>query len=388
MKTIRTIHVDIEGGFGGSSRSLYELVSRLDRERFTPLVLHRQKGPIEERYRKIGIETLHVPEIGSYAPRDKNSFKIFVASLPRLLRLRKAANIIAAAAKGHKADIVHLNYEGLFLLAKLLQKRLDLPFVCHSRTQIPLNRWGQWVVRTLAKTTNQMFFISPAEERNFRKLAGDEPFRGEVLWNIATTPEPRKPFAEVPEIIYLGNVDPEKGTDRLVDVAIALEQRNAPPMKISIWGKPRVYPEFSRSIEERIEQNSVSQRIELCGHTSQPETVMASAFALIRPSRWNDPWGRDVLEATRAGVPVFATGSFDGVVEPERTGYLFDPFDANDIAEKLIALRTDAELWERLSLNAKEKGEKMYSGAHQRARVQALFEELVKRNVVSDSFAE
>ena len=30
---VRTLHVDIEGGWGGSSRSLYELIRRFDRDR-------------------------------------------------------------------------------------------------------------------------------------------------------------------------------------------------------------------------------------------------------------------------------------------------------------------------------------------------------------------
>jgi len=60
---IRSVHIDIEGGFGGSSRSLFELVSRLDRDKVCPLVICRTKGPIQQRYEDIGIKAIHVPEI-------------------------------------------------------------------------------------------------------------------------------------------------------------------------------------------------------------------------------------------------------------------------------------------------------------------------------------
>ena len=83
---------------------------------------------------------------------------------------------------------------------------------------------------------------------------------------------------------------------------------------------------------------------------------MAGAFALIRPSRTNDPWGRDVIEATSFGVPVLATGAFEGVVEPGVTGYLFDPFDAEAMAARLMDLLAQPKLRARMSAAARQKG--------------------------------
>ena len=120
---VRTLHIDIEGGMGGSSRSLLELLSRLDRNRISPLVVHRIDGPIVKRYAEIEIPTAHVPEIASYAPRDEKSFKNLLASLPRLMHINKAVDHIVDLAHDHD---VHLGSEvvnGLFVEGDRLFRR-------------------------------------------------------------------------------------------------------------------------------------------------------------------------------------------------------------------------------------------------------------------------
>lgn len=370
---VRTLHIDIEGGLGGSSRSLYELLSRLDRNRINPLVVHRTDGPIVRRYADIGIATVHVPEIASYAPRDEKSLKNLIASLPRLARIGKAVDRISTLARDHDAQVLHLNYEGLFLMSPLLRNRLGLPMVGHSRTQIPNNVWGRWEARMLAKNVSYMFFISPREEAAFRQHAD---CAGEVLWNIASLPSEMAKFPDQPVVVYLGNIDHVKGADRLVDIAAALEEIHAPPLKIAVYGEARNNTGYLESLKDRVDNENLMHRISFEGHTDKPERVLSQALALIRVSRWNDPWGRDVIEATRAGVPVLATGTMNGVVENARTGFLYEHFEAMDMARALVRLATDRPHWEALSEAAVAKGERQFSGAYQSACATKVFERL------------
>ncbi len=370
---IRTLHIDIEGGLGGSSRSLFELVSRLDRNLISPLIAHRINGPIVKRYAELGIPTIHVPEIVSYAPREHKSFKNLVATLPRLAHIKKAVDTICALALSHNTQVIHLNYEGLFLMAPLLARRLGLPVVGHSRTQIPDNIWGRWEARTLARNVRHMFFISPCEEAAFRRHA-DTP--GEILWNIASPPVRPPCFPENPVAIYLGNVDHEKGTDRLLDIAEALDAIDAPSLKICIYGTARSSSGFLEGLKDRIDRQNLQHRISFEGHTDRPEQALAQALALIRVSRWNDPWGRDVIEATRAGIPVLATGTTEAVVENGKTGFLYERFEAMDMAHSLVRLATDRLYWKSLSDAAVEKGQRQFSGVYQSTRATEVFKRL------------
>ena len=379
MTAVRSLHVDIEGGFGGSSRSLFELLSRLDRAEVCPLVAYREQGPAVARYRAIGVDTVHVAEIASYVPRARKAVKNLAASLPRLVRIERAAAKLAEAATRHRADVVHFNYEGLFLLAAGLRRRTRLPFVFHCRAELPESRLGAWVARSVARLADHVLFISPREEARFRALAGELAPAGEVMWNIATLPASAGDGAPEQDAVYLGSLDPEKGTDRLVEIAAALETMAAPPLSLAVYGRARAHPAFAARLERDIRDRGLGARIRLCGHTDQPEAVLARALALIRPSRTDDPWGRDVIEATRLGVPVLATGSYDGVVEPGITGFLFEPFEAEAMAATLIRLATEPALWQRLSRAATAKGEALFAGGRQARRMTEILHRLAGR---------
>jgi glycosyltransferase involved in cell wall biosynthesis len=365
MAPIRTLHIDIEGGWGGSSRSLFELVRRLDRRAVEPVVVYRDAGPAADWYAGIGVPAYRVSKIASYVPRRAKALKNLVASMPSLLGLPKAAADIAEIANRHRTEILHLNYEGLFLLGRRLKRMLPVPVIAHSRAHLPRNMWARWLARTLARVADQVFFISPQEAQRWRDLVPGASPPGEVLWNITREPRPREPFASPPEAVYLGNLDWTKGTDRLIDIAAALDRGGAPPLTIAVYGSSRNRAGFAAELEARVAAQGLGARIAFRGHVADPMSVLARAFALIRPSREDDPWGRDVIEATCAGVPVFATGTFDGVVRPGVNGFLFAPFEAEAVAGRLAALLQDAGAWQRLSEAGRAAGANRFAGPAQ-----------------------
>ena len=63
------LYLDIEGGWGGSSRSLYYLLEAIDRRRFRPVVVTRKDGPIRQRYETIGITCVHMPDLPVFQTR-------------------------------------------------------------------------------------------------------------------------------------------------------------------------------------------------------------------------------------------------------------------------------------------------------------------------------
>ncbi|MGH7003094.1 MAG: glycosyltransferase family 4 protein [Alphaproteobacteria bacterium] len=373
---LSTLHIDIEGGWGGSSRSLYELLSRIDRNRIAPVVVHRQAGPITQWYADTGIPVIHVPEIGSFVPRGRKALKNFIASLPRLARLGTAARRIAAIAETHGTQLIHLNYEGLFLLARKL-RRLDLPMIAHSRAMVPADGWGRWLARSLAVDAAHMFFISPQEEARFRLLHPGTAPQGDILWNITRPVQPRRPLGDPPEVVSFGSLDRAKGTDRLIEVAAALRQLQAPPLRIAVYGLARTAPSFVAEVSASIVRLGLEDRIALRGFSDDPMTVMAGALALIRPSRDDDPWGRDVIEATAAGLPVLATGTYGGVVRHGETGFLFPAFDAREVAERLVVLHDDRQIWQRISDAAAIWGAQRFSGRQQAERFTSIVESTI-----------
>ena len=93
---LRVLCLDIEGGFGGSSRSLFQSVKHLDREAVRVEVWCKRRGPIQEGYAGLGTPCRVFPAM----PK--------VSALPRLSR-----NLLAharywmesARARGFRAEL-------------------------------------------------------------------------------------------------------------------------------------------------------------------------------------------------------------------------------------------------------------------------------------------
>ena len=91
---LRVLYIDIEGGWGGSSRSLFCMVAAFDRTRVDATIWHRTGGPISQRLDALGLAHGLEPRIASIVPRSRNNWKIWLASAPRLLRLPGLARSI------------------------------------------------------------------------------------------------------------------------------------------------------------------------------------------------------------------------------------------------------------------------------------------------------
>ena len=117
----------------------------------------------------------------------------------------------------------------------------------------------------------------------------------------------------------------------------------------------------------------------MMGFTKAPEAELKSAFCLLRPSLDSDPWGRDVIEAVSAGIPVLATGAFEGVVVHRRTGFLFEPFDPVSMAATIQELSTDEDRYRKVSRAGMALGRMRFSGGEQTAEFQDTVERLVSK---------
>ena len=115
------------------------------------------------------------------------------------------------------------------------------------------------------------------------------------------------------------------------------------------------------------------------GHVSEPERVLAGCHVLARLSRENNPWGRDVIEALGAGLPVIATGTYDRFGQSEATGVLMPSYSAEETAAKIVQLADDRPLVDRLGAVAQERIEALCNGAARAADLAAVWTEVARR---------
>ncbi|MBI5023201.1 MAG: glycosyltransferase family 4 protein, partial [Candidatus Magasanikbacteria bacterium] len=94
--------------------------------------------------------------------------------------------------------------------------------------------------------------------------------------------------------------------------------------------------------------------IQLVGHKSGEELTqeISGARAVVAPSEWYENYPLSVLEAMSYGKPIIAAniGGLPEIVRDKKSGLLFNPGNANDLAEKIKLLWSNAELARTLGL--------------------------------------
>ena len=163
---MRILHLDSEGGYGGSSRSLQILVSELYKKNLNIEVWHAKKGPSNEKLFKAGISSKINKNIVSIIPLEKNNIKNILLTLPKLLRLFKLANEIIKFSP----DVLHLNYNGLLPICFLLRKKkFKKKIIVHTRTILPINTFGR-LFSKLYSYVDGNICISDIEKKQLEKI--------------------------------------------------------------------------------------------------------------------------------------------------------------------------------------------------------------------------
>jgi len=373
---LRVLCLDIEGGFGGSSRSLYESVRHMDKTQAAVEVWCRKDGPVVARYTALGIPCRVEPAMAHWSalPRfSRNLLSLLSLSgyARRHARSRTFRHRLAREVNA-RFDRVHFNHEALFGLAAWLRRRTRAPFTLHVRTNLWPSLFARWQARALSRDIDAFAFITANEEATFRRHGG-RPRAGAVIHNIVTPPDPA-PLPELAadarfKIACVSAYSWTRGLDRLLDVADELERMDRHDVLFVMAGRmtlsrslPGRLGEIGRrggTLADAAQARGLAAHFRFLGHVTEPERVLAACDALAKPTREDNPWGRDILEAMAMGLPVLSVGTDATFVETGVTGVLQSPFDAVALAGDIARLADDRDRVRRM-------------GGAARARVAAL----------------
>jgi glycosyltransferase involved in cell wall biosynthesis len=166
--------------------------------------------------------------------------------------------------------------------------------------------------------------------------------------------------------LYAGRLSREKGLGTLF---AAVDRASG--VRLAVAGEGPAEEELRRS---------ASARIELAGHLERKELLarLRGARALVLPSEWYENAPLAALEALASGVPVVASriGGNPEIVRDGETGLLFEPGDAEGLAERLRRLEADPQLAQRLGRRGREIVEREYSLSTQVSRMLGILEEV------------
>ena len=198
----------------------------------------------------------------------------------------------------------------------------------------------------------------------------------EVLHNISQF-EPllkKVKFQDRKSLIYIGNIEYTKGVDKLIDLAKNLLKLKI-DLIINIYGDERSSTNYTDSLKKKIKKYSLKNII-FKGYLHEPNKILNNSLLLLRPSRNNDPWGRDIIEAISCGIPVIASGETSDFIKDEFNGYLVKDFDINKTSEIILKIYNNEILWNKLSQNSIKNVKSKINGNLQKKEYSNLIEQL------------
>lgn len=404
----RVLFVDNAPQVGGSLVSLYHLVRGLDRSRFEPVVLIPEGNPFVARFAALGVRVLTRPWANTpprspallqgvtqtsvvqklrgwdWGRRLYHSTGFLVKHMPRIL---ERAEAFADLLYDVKPDWVHVNEGVSFNRGEILGAAwARVPAVCHVRSFEAPTRFD----RMIAPRVAAYIFISRAIADWFLGM-GVRMRKWRVVHNGVDLAEFQNPPSSrsrvraelgVPDdafvVTLLGRIVPWKGHEVFLD---AMEQvlPERPNLVGCIVGEGWRGHDFEQRLRARVESGPLKGHVVFAGFRSDIPSVLCAADALAHTSMEPEPFGRVIVEAMAAGLPIVATaaGAVPEILDDGRTGLLVAPGDAEGLAQALRRLVADAPLRQRLSAAARKEVEARFTVERYVAGVQAVYEELV-----------
>ncbi len=335
---IRIAFLSVATHLGGGERSLLDLLiqAKQSAEFELIIVFPDHDGPFLERVRaeKIPYVICQMPQTFLTITRDKPLYSTwaFLRSIPALLRYFFRLRTIL---KQQKASLIHTNGIKCHIIGAVVARSLNLPLIWHARDIF--SGFTKRVLRAVARfTAPWIIFNSRAAQTAFGPYA-----KGNVIYNGISLP-PKRPAENISKHLkkdfyfgMLGVLARWKGQDLFLDLARELQQENCG--FVIIGG--RIYDTASDiEYEAELHQKAKGLPVVFLGQQDHPFDYLRQMHCLVHCSKKPEPFGRVIVEAQLAEIPVIAAGA-GGVLEiinHDHNGLLYRP---NQLAE----LKTQAE---------------------------------------------
>lgn len=285
-----------------------------------------------------------------------------------LLSARKLAEYIDA----HRIDIIHMHWNkdlNLAALAKALSRRK--PKLVYSR-HMEITRSKQDVYhRLLYGQVDRMLVISKFVLEQAVRYLPLPPDRVALLYlgvkasDKASSQQCRDMLPGLLDgdnhfvIGMIGRIEPYKGQHVLIDALIQLKHRDM-SLRVAMVG-PVMDEPYHQQLMQKISENALADTVKYLGVTQEPEKLMGCCDVVVLTT-YCETFGLVLVEAMRAGTAVVGThaGGVPEIIEHNKTGLLFEPGNAAQLADCLHGLYQDRGKLNDLRAAGKEFADRMF----------------------------
>ncbi len=416
----RVLFVSATGRLGGAERSLLELLKALPADRVEPHLACPSDGPLPDLARGAGVKT---HEVGLRRYR-RTLHPFLLAGQVKALFL--SSSRIAGLCESEGIRIVHANTDSAALVAWDVCRTGRLPFVWHCRDTRPLGRVGRLLGTRAARViaiSRMVFDHLSAQQVPREKLR--LVLNGIDLSRFGLSAAEQAGAAAPGEVCGAGGTKAaavagkgagavETGSDDMIraraevraelgipqDAALLTSVGMFVPWKrhedflamIHVLRKRRCGVRGLLAGDDLFEENEeyfamlrktaagldLGEAVAFTGYRDDIPRLLAASDVFVSASD-GEPFGRAVVEAMAAGLPVVATasGAKSELVEDGATGFLVPRGSIGAMASACERLLDDAGLRRRMGERGRERARESFDIRRTAGEIEAIYREIL-----------
>jgi len=271
---------------------------------------------------------------------------------------------VANVLRQEKADIIHARSRVPAIIGYYAARRAGTVFIttCHgyySKRILSFSGvmgWGKFVIAISQVIAKHMMDNFGVPYRRIKLIC-----RGVDLDKFMyRQPEesPKKEFV----IGIIGRLSPIKGHTYFLR-AVSKVIKSVPRLKALIVGDaPAEKAKYKQELEDLVRRLGLSRYVEFLGRRSDIPEILSRLDVLVMATTTQEGFGRVIIEAFAAGVPVVATsvGGVTEIIRDSDNGLLVPPEDSQAMSEAIVRLLKDRRLSGELARTARKDAEEKY----------------------------
>lgn len=369
---------------GGTEGHVLSLVRRIDRQRFSPLVIALGGGgELEPAFRKEGVP-LHILDRTGITPRPGQRGRTMQDALG-------CVRSLSGILRRERPDILHAYLPAANVIGSVAARFSGVPRVIVSKRSLakykaryPLLRWVELLGNCLADV---ILVNSDAVRRDVERMERHWAGKFRKIYNgvapiLPWTTEEKEAYRRREEIpvdacvvLCVSNFYPNKGHEELVEAAALIVPRFQNVIFLMV-GRDSGTMEATRA---RAQERGIEASVRFVGSRTDVPDLLRASDLFVHPSR-EEGFSNAILEAMTAGLPVVACdigGNPEAVVDG-KTGRLVPSRNAAAFASTVAELLADPEKRKAMGEAGRHRTTERFSLDRMVEEMESLYESLAR----------
>jgi glycosyltransferase involved in cell wall biosynthesis len=381
----RLLFLNSRSEYGGADMGLLGIVRHLDPERFTPLVILPQEGPLVSDLEGAGAQVIYLDICRLERLASPAQILLFVWSFVQSLW-----GLLSIIRK-ERIDLIYTNSSAIQVGA-LAARLAGIPNVWHIREIWTEPHWlTKPLYRYVYALANRIIAISHAvAEGNFGHAQGKiHVVRDGIDLSRFGNLDRRSDLLlqrygldrSLPIVTTVARVVPQKGLTTFVEAARYVRDAGVNARFCLAGDIPRpMYQGYKDDLKQEIARNHLEDRVHLLGWSDDTPALLHASDLFVLASIGPEGAGLVIPEAWLSGIPAIGpnhTGPAE-LIQYGENGFLFETGNAKDLGEKIVTMLRDAEALRRMAANGRRDALEKHDAGRNTTQIENVMTDLLK----------